>query len=178
MNSRQVDIFSGMRTHGSALELEARRRIAGRLLLEGRTVSEVARLGGASWSAVKRWKVASQKNGLDGLAAKPHPGKPPRLSSKQRDKLIAILKRGPLAAGHETNLWTCPRVAQVIQRHFGVRYHAAHVWKILRGLGWSPQKPERRVRERDEQAIKQWRRRDWPRLTKVPRRRPPTRDSR
>jgi transposase len=167
-----------MRTHGSALELEARRRIAGRLLLEGRTVTEVARLVGASWSAVKRWKVAAEKSGLEGLSAKPHPGKPPRLSTKQRAKLVAVLKRGPLAAGYETNLWTCPRVAEVIHRHFGVSYHAAHVWKILRGLGWSPQKPQRRARERDEQAIERWRKQQWPRLKKVPRRRPSTRDPR
>lgn len=167
-----------MRTHGSALELEARRRIAGRLLLEGRSVTEVAGLVGASWSAVKRWKVAAEKSGLDGLAAKPHPGKPSRLSSKQREKLVALLRRGPLAAGYETNLWTCPRVAEVIQRTFGVTYHAAHVWKILHGLGWSPQKPERRARERDEHAIGRWRKRDWPRLKKVARRRSSARDSR
>lgn len=161
-----------MRTHGSALELEAQRRIAGRLLLEGRKVSVVARLVGVSWTAVKRWKVAIEQHGLDGLAAKPHPGKPPRLSTKQLEKLVALLKRGPLAAGYETNLWTCPRVAELIRRHFGVSYHAAHVWRILRSLGWSAQKPERRARERDEQAVEQWRKRHWPRLKKVPRHRP------
>ena len=100
-------------------------------MLEGRKVSEVAKLVGVSWTAVKRWKVAIDKQGLDGLAAKPHPGKPPRLSTKQLEKLVAMLKRGPLAAGYETNLWTCPRVAELIRRHFGVSYHAAHVWKIL-----------------------------------------------
>lgn len=167
-----------MRTQGSALELEAQRRIAGRLLLEGRKVAEVARLVGASWSAVKRWKVAVEKGGLDGLAAKPHPGKRPRLSAKQREKLIAILKRGPLAAGYETDLWTCPRVAELIRRHFGVTYHAAHVWKILHSLGWSAQKPQQRARERDEQAVERWRKRHWPRLKKVPRRRPSPGNSR
>ena len=167
-----------MRTHGSALELEAQRRIAGRLLLEGRKVAEVAKLLGASWSAVKRWKVAVDKRGLDGLAAKPHPGRPPRLSDKQRKKLVLMLKRGPVAAGYETNLWTCPRVAELIRRHFGVTYHPAHVWKILRSLGWSAQKPQRRARERDEQAIEQWRKQTWPRLKKVARRRPSPGDSR
>jgi transposase len=162
-----------MRTHGSASELEAQRRIAGRLLLEGRTVAEVARLVGASWSAVKRWKVAVEKHGLEGLAAKAHPGKPPRLSLKQRQKLVGLLKQGPLKAGYETNLWTCPRVAELIRRHFGVSYHPAHVWKVLRSLGWSAQKPQRRARERDEAAIERWRQHRWPRLKKVPRRRPP-----
>ena len=94
-------------------------------MLEGRTVAEVARLVGASWSAVKRWKVAVEKYGLDGLAAKPHPGKPRRLSQMQRQKLVELLKRGPLKAGYETNLWTCPRVAELIRQHFGVAYHPA-----------------------------------------------------
>ena len=167
-----------MRTHGSASELEAQRRIAGRLLLEGRTVAEVARLVGASWSAVKRWKVAVEKRGLDGLAAKPHPGKPPRLSQKQQQKLVGLLKRGPLEAGYETNLWTCRRVAELIRRHFGVPYHPAHVWKVLRGLGWTAQKPQRRARERDEAAVARWRKHHWPRLKKVPRYRPSPRVSR
>jgi len=167
-----------MRTHGSALELEAQRRIAGRLLLEGRKVAEVAKLVGASWSAVKRWKVAVDKRGLDGLAAKPHPGKAPRLSDKQRKKLVLMLKRGPVTAGYETNLWTCPRVAELIRRQFGVTYHPAHVWKILRSLGWSAQKPQRRARERDEQAIEHWRKQAWPRLKKVARRRASPGDSR
>jgi transposase len=159
-----------MRTQGSAAELEVRRRIAGKLLREGRTVSEVARLTGAGWSSVKRWKIAIDQRGMDALAAKPHPGKPCRLSAAQKRKLARLLKRGPLAAGYETNLWTCPRVAEVIQKHFAVNYHVSHVWKVLRGLGWTPQKPERRARERDEQAIAAWRRRDWPRLKKVARR--------
>ena len=77
------------------------------------------------------------------------------------------LGAGPAGGRLETNLWTCPRVAEVIQKHFGVTYHASHVWKVLRSLGWTPQKPERRARERDEQAIAGWRNRDWPRLKKV-----------
>ena len=141
-------------------------------MLEGRTVAEVARLVGASWSAVKRWKVAVEKYGLDGLAAKPHPGKPRRLSQMQRQKLVELLKRGPLKAGYETNLWTCPRVAELIRQHFGVAYHPAHVWKVLRRLGWTAQKPQRRARERDEAAVDRWRKHHWSRLKKVPRHRP------
>ena len=158
-----------MRMQGSAAELEVRRRIAGKLLREGRTVAEVARLTVAGWSSVKRWKVSIERGGVEALAAKPHPGKPCRLSAAQKRKLAMLLEKGPLAAGYQTNLWTCPRVAEVIQRHFGVTYHVSHVWKVLRGLGWSPQKPERRARERDEQAVDRWRKQDWPRLKKVAR---------
>jgi transposase len=123
-------------------------------------VAEVARLTGAGWSSVKRWKVAVDRGGLEALASKSHPGKPCRLSATQKRKLVKLLEKGPRAAGYSTDLWTCPRVAEVIAEHFGVDYHPDHVWKILRSLGYSSQKPERRARERDEVAIRRWRKRD------------------
>jgi len=59
-------------------------------------------------------------------------------------------------------------VAELIEKHFGVRYHPGHVWHLLRGMGWSSQKPERRARERNEEAIRRWRQEDWPRIRKSP----------
>ena len=64
--------------------------------------------------------------------------------------------------GYQTPLWTCPRVAHLIEQGFGVEYHAGHVWKILVGLGWSPQRPVGRARERNEVAIRTWKRKTWP----------------
>lgn len=163
--------MGGMRTHGTAAELEVKRMIAGKLLLEGKGVSEVARLVGASTSSVSRWKqTVKKKRGLEGLKAKPHPGKPCCLAQREKNRLITILKRGPRKAGYATDLWTCQRVAEVIDREFGVRYHPDHVGKLLRRLGYSPQKPEQRAREQDEQAIARWRRREWPRIKKGRRR--------
>ncbi len=79
---------------------------------------------------------------------------------------MKTLLRGPLAAGYRTDWWTCDRVAEVIERKFGVRYHPGQVWKILRGLKWTCQKPEQRARERDELAVERWRCEDWPRIKK------------
>lgn len=155
-----------MRPKGSAVELEARRRWAVELLAKGKTCPEVAELVGRSLSSVKRWKGAWRKGGIRAIAAKPHPGPTPRLSPKQKRQLEKILLRGSLAAGYSSDLWTCPRVAEVIRRQFGVKYHADHVWRLLRALNWSCQKPERRSRERDEKAIRRWRARDWPRIKK------------
>ena len=106
-------------------------------------------------SSVARWREVVRKSGMEGLAAKRHPGPCPRLSEKQREKLVKLLLKGPQAHGYRNDLWTLPRVAQVIENHFGVRYHPAHVWKILHALGWSCQKPERRAKERDEKKIEQ-----------------------
>lgn len=157
-----------MRPKGSAKELEVRRRIAARMLQQGKGVREVAGLVGASPSSVSRWKAALEEGGPEALAAKPHPGRSPRLTPEQKEALAFILRQGPTAAGFATDLWTLPRVAQVIERHFGVKYHPGHVWYILRDLGWSAQKPERRARERDEAAIEQWRKEAWVWIKKKP----------
>lgn len=155
-----------MRPRGSAGELQVRRCIAGRLLEEGKGIREIARLVGVSPSSVERWKQALRQGGMEALRARPHPGRRPRLTPQQKTSLAAILRRGPRAAGFATDLWTLERVAQVIERHFGVRYHPGHVWHILRQMGWSCQKPERRARERDEAAIARWREQEWPEIKK------------
>ncbi len=153
-----------MRPKGSAAELEARRLLAGRLLLEGRSVGEISEIVAVSDSSVRRWRLAVQKGGLEALKAKPHPGPKPRLNAKQKQRLMKILLAGPRKAGYRTDLWTCPRVAEVIAKKFHVQYHPAHVWKILRSLGLTCQKPEQRARERNEAAIQQWRKHEWPRI--------------
>jgi transposase len=138
------------------------------MLSQGRPASEVSELVGASLSSVKRWKAAWQKGGVEAVAAKPHPGRKPRLTPAQKRLLVRMLLRGPRAAGVAGDLWTCGRVAEAIRRRFGVTYHADHVWRILHALGWSCQKPELRARERDEATIERWRTRDWPRIKKEP----------
>ena len=103
---------------------------------------------------------------MKALAAKPHPGRPLKLSLEQRHRLLELLKKGPGHHGYVTELWTLQRVAEVIERHFAVNYDPSQVWRILRSMGWSSQKPESRAKERDEAAIKRWRRVDWPRIKK------------
>lgn len=155
-----------MRPPGTAAQLEKRRRRAVQLLESGKTLSAVARQLYAAVSSVFRWWQAYQRDGRQGLRPKPTPGRPPRLSEAQRRKLVSLLVKGPLRAGYTTDLWTLGRVAELIHGEFGVRYHPAHVWKVLTGLGWSCQKPERRASERDEAAIARWKREAWPRIKK------------
>jgi len=103
---------------------------------------------------------------VEALKARVHPGRPSRLRPHQKEALRQILLRGPKAAGFSTDLWTLKRVAEVIGREFGLQYHPGHVWYILRDMGLSCQKPERRARERDEEAIRRWRKEEWPRIKK------------
>jgi len=148
------------------LELEARRLRAATLLAQGLKAVEVARSLGCSESAVSRWKKDLREKDVAGLKAKPIPGRPSFLSARQKEKLKKVLLRGPKASGYATDLWTCQRVAEVIEREFGVHYHPNAVWFVLRSLGWTCQKPERRARERDEEAIGRWRLDTWPHIKK------------
>ncbi len=132
-----------------------------RLLKEGRTLSAVARMVGAAVSAVWQWRETLRQRGPAGLKAKPVPGRPRVLTRQQRRRLPRLLLRGAQAYGYHTDLWTCARVAAVIEREFGVRYHPAHVSRVLGECNWSCQKPERRAVERDEAAIEHWKRYKW-----------------
>jgi transposase len=145
-------------------EQETRRRIAGRLLLKGRTLADVADTVGASLSSVKRWKKAVLAGGLEALATKSRSGRPPSLDAADKQRLVEILLAGPIQAGYYTDLWTCKRVAEVIRKEFGVEYHERYPWEILRSLGFTCQKPEQRAREQNEEAVRHWRRFTWPRL--------------
>jgi transposase len=155
-----------MRPQGTAQQLERRRRQAVQLLKAGKNLSAVALALSSSVSSVFRWSQIYQKNGLVGLRAQPIPGRPPRLSEQQKQRLVKYLLRGPLAAGYQTDLWTLSRIAKIIKQKFGIQYHPCHVWKILRNIGWSCQKPERRALQRDEKKIACWKRSRWPHIKK------------
>lgn len=157
-----------MRPLGSPKKLEERRMKAVALLGKKIGPVEVARQIGAEYRSVHRWYTAYKKNGEKALKAKPASGRPPKLDSKRKIKLEKILLAGAKNAGYPTDLWTCPRVTDVIYRTFNVRYHAAHVSRILHAMRWSPQKPERRAKERDEKAIANWVRFKWPHIKKKP----------
>jgi len=127
-----------------------------RLFEQGETQAAVARRLGVSRTTAMRWAQALTEEGREGLRAAGRAGRKPRLSDEQREKVEAVLLEGPVASGYVTAYWTLPRVAEVIERVTGARYHPGHVWRVLRRLGWSRQKPTTRARERDEAAIERW----------------------
>ncbi len=155
-----------MRPSGSPTQLEKRRRQAIQLLKKGMSLSAVARQLGSSVSSVFRWQQAFQKEGENGLNPRASPGRPARLSEQERKRLVSLLLKGPVAFGYGTDLWTTRRVAEVIRKSFGIHYHPNHLWRLLTGLGWSCQKPERLARERDEEGIGRWKRKRWPAIKK------------
>lgn len=147
--------------------LRARRTQAARLFAQGATQAHVARSVGVSRVSAMRWYRTWRKGGRSALAVARRLGRPVRLSKGQLARVERLLLKGPAANGYTTDLWTLPRMARVIERETGIQYHPGHVWRVLRGLGWSLQKPAKQARERDEEAIRSWKRRSWPRLKKT-----------
>jgi transposase len=146
---------------------EERRKRAWVLKQEGWPQNDIAAALGVSEGAVSQWlRRAREGGGVGALARRPPPGMTPRLSGEQRAQLPTLLARGAPAYGFTGDVWTADRVAVVIERTFGVRYHRDHVSRILRACGWSRQQPITRATQRDEAKITAWGEERWPALKK------------
>ncbi len=147
--------------------LEKRRMKAAKLLKKGWSQSAVAREVGVHRQSVSRWARRLEESGRKGLKQAGRAGRKPRLSPADLRRVERGLKRGPEALGYGTSLWTSRRVAELIDQECGVRFHPSHVWRILRGLGWSCQRPTGRALERNEEAIRYWKKVRWPEVKKT-----------
>ena|SRR5689334_22008953 len=137
---------------------------AAALFRAGKRVYEVAAQLGVAYATAHRWKRRLERSGIAGLRSRGKPGPDKQLNPDQLDELEAVLLAGAQAAGYEQGLWTLGRVRAVIVQRFGVQYSEVAVWKLLRELNWSPQKPEKRARQADRQAIERWKTQRWPAL--------------
>jgi transposase len=145
-----------MRPIGTADELERRRRRAVELMQRGESPTVIARILGIGRTSLYRWLCMAEQS-PEALAAKPHPGPKPRLTDEQIEQLEGLLLQGATAHGWPNDLWTAGRVGQVIERHFGIEYHPAHVSRILRRyINWTCQRPQPQSVERDDEEIARW----------------------
>jgi len=149
--------------------LQTRRMQAAKLFEQGRRQAEIARRFHISRPTAHRWYQAWRLKGRAGLRGAGRAGRKPRLSSENLRRLEAALLQGPTAWGFRTHLWTLERIAEVIWKTRHVRYSVSQVWRVLRQLGWSRQRPDRRARERNEVAIRRWVRVRWVQVKKTPR---------
>ena len=158
---------AGVRRDFEALE---KRRMQAIHLLERNDLnqSEVARRVNVCRQTVSRWVDEFQTGGKEALKKADRAGRKPELTEADRQRLQELLLKGPERLGYETPLWTCVRVAHLIENEFGIEYHRGHVWKVLDDLGWSCQRPVGRARERNEEEIRRWRRVRWPAIKKKP----------
>jgi transposase len=137
---------------------------AAALFRAGKRVFEVAAQLGVAYATAHGWKTRLEKGGIAGLRSRGKPGPDKQLNPEQVADLEEALLAGAQAAGYEHGLWTLGRVRALIAQRFGVHYSEVAVWKLLRELKWSPQKPAKRAREADREAIERWKSQRWPQL--------------
>lgn len=148
-------------------QMEERRRQGGCLLKAGKlTQTEIARQLGVSQAAVSQWAKQLAIGGMRRLRRRRSSGRPPKLTHSQHRELKRHLKRGALAAGFPTDRWTLWRMQGLIKRLFGVVYHPNYLSRLLGQLDWSLQQPLPRAIEQDDEAVRTWREKDWPRIKK------------
>jgi transposase len=150
--------------------LEWRRFRALYLKRRGWTQRDIAEALDVSEVALSGWLARARDGGPEALRARPALGRPPRLSPAQKRTIPELLWHGPEAYGFRGQVWTCARIARVIEEEFGVRYHKDHVGRLLKGLHWTPQQPIKRAIQRDDEAVRRWRDEVWPELRRRARR--------
>jgi len=149
-------------------QMEERRLEGGRLLKAGKmTQAEISRQLGVSRTTVSDWAKTIVAKGIRGLRKRKAAGSQSKLSKPQKEKLKRMLDRGALAYGFETDRWTLERVHKLIQQEFEITYHPNYLNRLLRNLGFSPQKPLPQAIEQEKELVQAWLQRDWPRIKKV-----------
>jgi transposase len=135
---------------------------------EGRTSGELAEILKAPRSRVSEWLSLYEAHGIEGLLEGQRPGRPSKLLERQRKQLEDILDSGPVAYGWDSGVWTSPMIAWVIEEEFDVQYHPGHVRKLLPSLGYSVQRPRRRLARAHAWEQDRWHRYTYPNLKKKP----------
>ncbi len=163
-----------MRSKGTAAELEARRRLAVQRVGEGWAQKDVASFLGVHPVTVAKWIARHRVDRDDGLKAKPTPGRPRFLTDDQEKQVLGWVAEPPTKHGFGTDLWTARRVAELIHKKLGVRFHPNYLLEWLGKRNYTPQKPARRAKQRNPEAIARWVPEDWPRIQKRRARSAPT----
>ncbi len=154
----------------ASLSREQREQVrlkAGKLFKKGFSQADVARKLKVSTAAANYWYKDWDKKGIEGLKSKGHPGFASDLGEKDKSVFRKAILDGPCKHGFETDLWTLPKLTKVLKKVSGFSCSEVWTWHIVRSLGFTPQKPQVKAKERDEQAIEQWKTRTLSGLKKM-----------
>jgi len=157
---------SSLSRHQDRKALEERRLKAVEFFKKGIKRKKIAQILGVSCEAIRLWHEAWKKEGIEGLKSKGKPGPKPRLTDEKKEKVKEVLLQGPQSFGWTTNIWTLKRITQAIKKVTGVKFHPGYVWWLLKGMGWSCQKPRIRSKYRNESMITSWKKKIWPIIKK------------
>lgn len=151
----------------SRKDKEKRRLRAAKMFEKGFSQAEVSKKLKVTPTAVCQWWQVWENKGADALKSKGHPGFESKLTDKKRKAFKKAILKGPDAFGYETSLWTLPRLKAVMKKVNKLEFSEVWIWKIVRDLGFTPQKPQVKAKQRDEKKIKQWKEKTLPDLKKM-----------
>lgn len=157
-------------SHTSSLSRDAkeRRRLkAGELFKAGMRQADVARKLKVTPAAVHGWYHTWKEQGVRGLKSKGPAGFSSSFTEKDKKKLKRAILGGARKFGYDTDLWTLDRISAAMRQVAKKSFSTAWTWHIVTGLGFTPQKPEAKSKERNEDAIRTWTQRTFPRLKKM-----------
>jgi transposase len=119
-------------------------------------------------ASVNQWLRWYDTAGTEALRPRKAPGAAPKLTKQQRAELVQLIEAGPQASGYSSGVWNGPRIGDLIHKRYGVRYHNHHVPRLLHQLGFSVQRPRKRLARADKEAQEIWLKHVLPRIKKTP----------
>ena len=132
---------------------------------QGAHPEDVAAALGMTRAAVYSWLAKYREGGLEALKARPVPGRPPRLSGGQLQRLYTlVVSNDPRQLRFAFALWTRAMIRELIRREFGVALSEVSVGRLLRKLGLSPQRPLYRAYQQSPEAVARWKAETYPQL--------------
>jgi len=170
LTRRELDLLRDLLREATVLKDLAMWRRAKAVVgyTEGRSAISMAAEVKVDRSAVAKWIAWYDAEGAEGLRSRPLPGRAPRLSEQQRERVVRVVEAGPQAAGFASGVWTGALVGKWIEQHFGVHYHPQHIPRILHQLGFSVQRPRKRLARADLERQAAWLRTTFPAIKKKP----------
>ena len=157
-----------IRQHRDFEAMAQRRKRAARMFAAGKMIlARIAHELRVSRQSVSRWYEQWKRGGSGALRGAGRAGRKPKLEPQELRPVEEALRMGARAHGFDTDLWTLPRVAVVVERLSGVHYHPGHVWKILGSIDWTLQRPAKRAKERNPEKVKRWVDKRWPEVKKT-----------
>lgn len=157
-------------SHKSSLSRKDKERVrlkAGKMFDKGRSQADAARKFRVTTAAANQWHKAWEKHGTSGLKSKGHSGFDSKLTAEKRLIFKKAILKGPRAFGYETNLWTLPRLAAVMKKVNRIKFSEVWIWRIIRDLGFTPQKPQIQAKQYDKKAVADWKTKRLPDLKKM-----------
>ena len=136
--------------------------------VEGTPAADIAAELDSDRSTVARWVAGYAQDGIPALTPKKPPGAVPKLPQDQLLQVGCLIEAGPEAAGFASGVWTARMICALIEERFGVTYHWKYVPELLHKLGFSVQRPRKRLSQADQQAQEYWLRKRLPELKKKP----------